>query len=126
MTFHVYDGDAWFKCATLAEAEAACQEAIAAALDVCRFDCEWPDWVENICAHEGPDDAEEPDLLPKVLRAVEVDVQRPSSALDEDGYDSECEWWSDSESYRCNFAVARVGDRLDGREHNQMPERANG
>lgn len=125
MTFHVYDGDAWYKCATLAEAEIACREAITATLDYCRIDGEWPDWVESICAHEGPEDAEEPWLLPKVLRAVEVNVQKPSSELDEEGYDSDGEWWSDSENYRCNYDVAKT-EALASREQDEMPERANG
>lgn len=108
MIFHLYDGDSWSRHPDLATAEAEARKSIDAARDAAKFDSEWPDWVEQIAVHEGPDDAEEPGLLPRVLRASPINVETPSSPLDEDGYDDEHEWWDGNDASRCDYDLLPV------------------
>lgn len=106
MPMHLYDGDSWSIHPDLETAKAGAKASIDAARDVARFDREWPGWVEDICISEGPADAEEPGELPVRLQAVETNVERPSSALDEDGYDDNYNWWESPNAYTCDYDLA--------------------
>jgi|SRR5688572_21675439 len=107
MTIHVYDGDSWSKHPDLVAAEAACRVSLDAAREQASFDREWPEWVEDIRAYEGPDDVECPAELPCVLRAIQINIQTPSSELDENGYDSDYEWWESQDASRCDYDIAK-------------------
>lgn len=106
MPMHLYDGDSWSVYADLEAAKTAALVSIEAAKEAAKYDSEWPDWVEQICIREGPADAEDPGELPVLLKAVETNVERPSSALDEHGYDDENNWWASSDAYTCDYDLA--------------------
>lgn len=106
MVFHLHDGGEWFVFQDIDAAREAGSEALAIARKEADFDREWPDWVNDICVTEGPEDAEDPSELPCVLKVVEVDIKRPSSELDEDGYDDNLDWWAAADSYNCDFDLA--------------------
>lgn len=112
MPMHLYDGDNWSVHPDMATAEAGARVSIEAARDVAKFDREWPEWVEQIAVHEGPADAEEPGALPCALKAVAVNVKTPSSALDEEGYDDENEWWESADASRCDFDLVAAGSEM--------------
>lgn len=103
--YYAHDGDCWHYFGDLNAAKTLCDESIQAARDVAKFENEWPDWIEQICIHQGPAGEEDPDQLPKLMIAKPINVKRPSSPLDEHGYDSEGEWWADSESSSCDYAL---------------------
>jgi len=106
MVMHLYDGDSWSVYPDLEAAKAAAAVSIDAARDAAKFDREWPDWVGDIRVHEGPADVEDPSELPCVLKAVEINIQRPSSKLDEYGEDDEGNWWDGDDAYTCDFDLA--------------------
>lgn len=105
MTIYVWDGDSWSRHADMVEAERACNAALDQARDTAITEGEWPDWVSDVCARKGDSEAPDPSELPVALISTAVDVKYPSSKLDEDGYDSEGEYWEDPDQRMCEFAM---------------------
>ena len=105
MPFYVYDGDQYIICSTLLRAKLKMEQAISSARKIARFDREWPDWTEQIRAYEAPEETEEPYDYPCVLMAVETNIRRPSSKLNENGYDDDGNWWLDPDEYNCDYEV---------------------
>ena len=46
--------------------------------------------------------------LPLVMRAMEWDVQIPSSALDANGYDDAGEYWASPDDRRCDYKIIKM------------------
>jgi hypothetical protein len=104
--YFLYDGDGWSKHTSIAEAKAAADVSLRDARDAACFDVAWPSWTEEIRIYEGFADADpSEERLECVLQATEVDICTPSSALDEDGCDSNGDWWASEDAYTCNFAM---------------------
>lgn len=109
---YVYDGDSYHRCDTLKEAEEILAESVSAARDIARYEGEWPDWMESMRAYDDKGKStksdDDPMSFPCVLRVVKINVQRPSSALDEDGYDDEGDGWPDSSAYNCDYEIEEI------------------
>lgn len=106
MAYYAHNGEETFECKTLDEALSICREAIKYARDNC--DPEWPNWVSDIRIKEGPAglaDWEDRSALPVICRAVEANIIRPSSPLDDEGYDDQGEYWGDGCEYRCDYEM---------------------
>jgi hypothetical protein len=107
MTIHLYDGDTWHKFTTIAEARKAGDDAIKTAREIASDDGLWPEWIEDIQAFQAPSDAKDPSEFPCILKAKPVDMQRPSSALDAEGYDDQGTYWSDPDACRCDYEIRK-------------------
>lgn len=88
-----------------------CKEAISYAKGMAETDGEWPTDMDSICIREGKPGLvgwEEQVELPVIYKATEIDISRPSSPLDEDGYDSEGNFWSGPGAYACDYDILPV------------------
>jgi len=105
-TFHAWDGNSWTQHNRLVDAVDCCTHAIQEARIIAHQDGEWPDWVEDIVVTRGASDHEDPSELPVVRHAQMIDMHYPSSALDDDGYDSCGERWESQSDFACDFTIS--------------------
>ena len=79
--YHVFDGDGWYKFATIEFAKAAAEECIEIIRDNC--DPEWPDCVEQVSVYLADEDCEEPDEDGElVLISTEIPVDHDQDSAD--------------------------------------------
>ena len=105
MAYYAYGCDEAQECATLSDALDFCRIVIDYAYDNC--DPEWPLYVEDIHIKQGAPglDDEAQDDLPTIYIATPVNITRPSSDLDEDGCDSNGDYWGNGCDFMCDYEM---------------------